>query len=125
MRNRFLAIAVVALLAASVAWAAGGGEKAKSGKMDPAAKAAKLQEKLGLTDEQTAQVQDVYQETHDRYRELKASGLEGDALKAEKKKLIEQRNAKLKDILTAEQWAKYEEMRAAPRKQARESEPKG
>ena len=53
MRNRILAIGVVVLLAATLAYAGG---DAKGGKMDPAAKAAWMQKEFGLSDAQTQQV---------------------------------------------------------------------
>ncbi|MFQ5777799.1 MAG: hypothetical protein ACE5IP_07305 [Terriglobia bacterium] len=107
MRNRMFALVVVALLAVSVAWA--GGEK---GKKDSASQAAKLQAKLGLSDAQTAQVRALIEETHSRWAELKASGQDKAAMSEAKKKLKEEHNTRLKAILTEEQFARYQEMRA-------------
>ncbi|MBI2957055.1 MAG: hypothetical protein HYY26_07075 [Acidobacteria bacterium] len=116
MRRQMLVLALAVMVVSTLAWAHGG-EKAKSGKMDPAAKAAMLKESLGLTDAQTEQVRAVFEETHKRYTELKAQGLTGEALMAEKKKLKAEQDAKLKSILNAEQWAKYEELRSQHERQ--------
>lgn len=107
MRNRVLALAVVSLLALGLAWA---GEQGKAGSMGPAEHAAKLKAKLGLSDTQTAQVQAVFEDIQKRHAELKAKG-EPMAPEA-KKKLKEERAARLKAILTAEQWARYQQMMA-------------
>jgi len=112
MRNRILALGVVVLLAATVAFA--GGDKAKGTKMDPAAKAAWMQKELGLSDAQTAQVKTLIENTNSRIEELKAQGLEKDAFKAEKMKIKADHSAQLKTILTAEQWTKYESLHSKP-----------
>jgi capsule polysaccharide export protein KpsE/RkpR len=117
MRNRILALGVVVLLAVAVAYA--GGDKAKGAKMDPAAKAAWMQKELGLTDAQAEQVKAVFENTGKQMDALKAQGLEGDALKAEKSKVKAEQSAKLKTILTADQWAKYESLHSQPSKAAK------
>jgi hypothetical protein len=95
------------LLAVSLAWA--GGEKAK---MDPAAKAAKLQAKLDLTDTQTEQVRALIEDVHSRWAEAKAGG-QSEAAKAEaKKELKAEFYSRLKSILTEEQVARYDKMEA-------------
>ena len=115
MRNRILAIGMVMLLAATVAFA--GGDQSKGGKMTPADKAAWMQKELGLNDAQTQQVQGVFEQAFKKYEQLTASGLEGDALYAEKKKVKADVDAKLKNILTADQWTKLEQVRAEHIKQ--------
>ncbi|HXE75387.1 MAG TPA: hypothetical protein VNN18_07110 [Candidatus Xenobia bacterium] len=109
MRNRILALGVVMLLAVSVAYAGG---DSKGGKMDPAAKAAWFQKEFGLTDTQTQQVRALIEDTHARYEQVKTQGLSEEATKAEKTKIKAEHDAKLKSILTAEQWAKFEAYRA-------------
>jgi capsule polysaccharide export protein KpsE/RkpR len=111
MHKRTLLLAVVFLLATSLAWAGGG-----KGKMDPAAAAAKLQAKLGLTDAQTTQVQALYEQTHQQWTALKARADGGEDISAEKKQLHQEKMSKLKSILTAEQFARYEELRAEHKK---------
>jgi len=103
------------LLAATVAIA--GGEQSKGGKMDPAAKAAWMQKELGLSDAQTQQVQGVFEQAGKKYEQIEASGLTGDAAYAEKKKAKAEVDAKLKNILTADQWTKLEQVRAEHMKQ--------
>jgi len=98
------------LLAATLAIA--GGDHAKGTKMDPAAKAAWFQKEFGLTDAQTSQVKALMEETFARYDALKAQNLGEAEMKAEKTKLMEAHDAKLKSILTADQWAKFEAYRA-------------
>ncbi len=110
MKNRILALGVVVLLAATLAYA--GGDQAKGTKMDPAAKAAWFQKEFGLTDAQTAQVKTLVEQTHARYEELKAQNLSEADMKAEKTKMMADHDAKLKSILTADQWAKFEAYRA-------------
>jgi len=121
MRNRILILGVMMLLAATVAIA--GGEQSKGGKMDPAAKAASFKEKLGLTDEQTQKVQAVFEASQKRHDELKASGAQGDALAAEKKKIRTDEDAKLKEILSPEQWASLEKWRSEKPKQQATDKP--
>ena len=108
MRHRTIVLAVVLLLAATMAWA--GGEK--SGSYSPAEHAAKLQKKLGLSDQQTQQVQALFEQTHEKISALKASGADEATIKAEKTKIKAEQNDKLKTILTPEQWAQYEKMMA-------------
>lgn len=115
MRKPVLVVAVMLVLAVGLAWA--GGEKAQSGKMDPAAHAAKLQEKLALTDAQTQQVRSVLEEFAPRFEALYAKKAEGTDISAEKKALKEEQAAKFKTIFTAEQWTRYQEMQAAHHKE--------
>lgn len=120
MRNRMLAVLVVTLLAVGMAWA-GGGEK---GKHDPATVAAKYQEKLGLTDNQTAQVQALIQDMNARWAELKASQQDESARHEAKKQLKQEYRSRLQSILTADQFARYEQWRAASKskKQAKKQD---
>ena len=106
MRNRILALAAVLLVALAVAWAG-------HGKGDAAAQATELQSKLGLTDAQTQQVQALLQDTDRRWDELKATGGDEAAMAEGKKKLKTDYMARMKSILTAEQFARYEELKAA------------
>lgn len=108
MRNRIIVLTVVLLLAATMAWAGG----SKSGSYSPAEHAAKLQKKLGLSDQQTQQVQALFEETNQKVSALKASGADRATIKAEKKNIKAEQNDKLNSILTPEQWAQYEKMMA-------------
>jgi hypothetical protein len=97
------------LLAVSVAYAGG---DSKGAKATPADKAAWFQKELGLNESQTQQVQAVFEQAFKKYDQLEASGTTGDALYAEKKKVKGEVDAKLKNILTADQWTKLEQIRA-------------
>ena len=115
MRHRIVVLAVVGLLAVGLAWAAG--EKGEAGKMTPAEHAAKLKEKLNLNDAQTDKVRAVFEDIHKRMAELHAKAGEPATASPEakheaKKKLKEERDARLKAILTPEQFARYKEMMA-------------
>ncbi len=110
MRTRILVLATVAVLALGLAWAGGEGQ---AGKMaSPAEHAAKLKAKLGLSDAQAEQVRALFEDIDRRIAELKASGPDAAAIQEGKKKLKEERIARLKSILTAEQYARYEQMQA-------------
>jgi len=110
MRTRILVLATVAVLAVGLAWAGGEGKAGQM--MSPAEQAAKLKAKLGLSDAQTEQVRAVFEDIDRRIAELKASGQDAAVVQAGKKKLKEERAARLKAILTAEQYARYEQMKS-------------
>ncbi|MFQ5926522.1 MAG: hypothetical protein ACE5MH_03715 [Terriglobia bacterium] len=114
MRNRMFVLLVAAVLAVGLAWA--GGEKGKAGKMDAAAHAAKLQAKLSLSDAQTEQVRavlvDIQQQMTELRAQVQAGELTREAKHEAKKKLKEERNARLKAIFTSEQFARYQELLA-------------
>lgn len=116
MRKRMYVLAVITLLAVGVAWAHG--EKAQAGKMDPAAHAAKLKAELGLSDAQTEQVKAALEDIHQRMAEVKAKAGEPGTMEA-KKKLKAERDARLKAILTPEQFARYQEMMAQHAREGR------
>jgi len=115
MRKPIFLVAVVLVLAVGLAWA--GSDKAQSGKMTPAEKAAKLQAKLGLSDAQTEQVKSVMKEFAPRWDALKAKHEGGADISAERKTLREEQQVRLKAIFTAEQWARYQEMQTEHHKQ--------
>ncbi|MGH9863473.1 MAG: hypothetical protein ACRD35_08625 [Candidatus Acidiferrales bacterium] len=116
MHKRILFLAMALVVVVGLAWA-GGGEKGQMKQMTAAEHAAKLQAKLGLTDAQTQQVRALFEEFQPRLEALHARYEKGEDVKAEKSKLKEERTAKLKTILTAEQWTKYEAMMAEHAKQ--------
>ena len=120
MRHRIIVLTVIVLLAATMAWAGGG----KSGSYSPAEHAAKLQKKLDLNNQQTQEVQALFEQTHEKISALKASGADEATFKAEKTKIKADQSDKLKSILTPEQWAQYEKMMQEHHKakQARQNE---
>lgn len=111
MRNRFLPLLVVVASFAGVTWA--WQEKAPAGKKEPAGQAAMVKEKLGLTDQQAEQLQAVMQEFRERARALREkSGQNGPTpeMQEEFKKLREDRDARVKAILTPEQLERFQQM---------------
>jgi len=111
MRKSVVLVAVMLVLALGVAWA---GDHSK--KMTSAEKAAKLQAKLELSDAQTEQVKAVIDEFAPRWDAIKAKHQEGVDVSADKAKLYDEQNARYKSIFSAEQWTKYEQMRAEAKK---------
>lgn len=103
MRNRAFAVATVLLLIAGLAWA---GEV--SGRMDPAAKAAMLQEELSLTDDQTEKVAVLIEDIHNRLRELRADRQSNAAEDEAKEQLKAEFYSRFNSILTDDQIARYE-----------------
>jgi len=112
MRKSVVLVAVILVLALGVAWA---GDHGKA-KMTSAEKAAKLQAKLELSDAQTEQVKAVIDEFAPRWDAIKAKHQEGVDVSADKAKLYDEQNARYKSIFNAEQWTKYEQMRAEAKK---------
>ena len=133
MHRKMTAVLIVACLAALVSFA---GEK--QGKMDAASHAAKLKAELNLTDEQTAQVESVFagileqmqpirasmRATHQELKAqrnatatdagtIEAKATELEAIRAQKRELMAERDNAMQQILTPEQFAKYQEIVAA------------
>lgn len=115
MRKAVFLVAMVLVLAVGLAWS--GEQKGQTGAMSPAEKAAKLQEKLSLTDAQTQQVRATFEEFQPRFEALYARAEKGEDVKAEKMKLKEERDAKLKAIFTPDQWTRYQALMAEHHKQ--------
>lgn len=111
MRKSVVLVAVMLVLALGVAWAGDHGKK-----MTSTEKAAKLQAKLELSDAQTEQVKAVIDEFAPRWDAIKAKHQEGVDVSADKAKLYDEQNARYKSIFSAEQWTKYEQMRAEAKK---------
>ena len=107
MRKPVVMLTVIMILALSVAWA--GGVK---GEKDAATEAAKMKDKLGLTDAQTQQLQALIEQTHSRWTELKANQQDEAVLAEAKKKLKSEYMYRLKSILTADQFARYQKLAA-------------
>lgn len=138
MRRKLTGILVVLCLGVLVSFA---GEQA-SKKMDAAAHAAKLKAELGLTPEQTAQVEQILADTMKRIEPVRASikatreelkalrsanpadpqaiqakESELETLRAQKRGLKAERDSALKNVFTPEQFAKYQELLAAHKKE--------
>ncbi len=117
MKNRFFVLAFALAFVVGLAWA--GGEHGQ--KMDVASHVAKLKADLNLTDQQTEKVRAVLEDIHNRKMEAKkkAGGQESAEFREQVKKLMAERDARLKEILTPEQYTRYQELQA---KHAKEQE---
>jgi uncharacterized protein YegL len=72
----------------------------------------KVKEELKLTDEQTVKYDALNKEYHDKISVLMSDAtLDKDAQKEKKMALKKEKETKLMEFLTAEQQAKYKEMR--------------
>ncbi len=145
MHRKIMAVLIVVCLAALVSFA---GEK--QGKMDAASHAAKLKAELNLTDEQTAQVESVFAGNLERMQPIRASmrathqelkalrnatatdagaieakETELETIRAQKRGLMAERDNAMQQILTPEQFAKYQEIVAAHSKKKMGAEHKG
>ncbi len=110
MKKRFFVLAFALAFAVGLAWAGHGHGQ----KMDVASHVAKLKAELKLTDQQAEKVQVVLEDIHQRKMaaKQKAGGQESAAFHEQYKKLMEERDARLKEILTPEQFARYEQLQA-------------
>ena len=103
---------IVALAIGSVAFMSN--VQAQSGKqrMTPQEQTDKMTTDLGLNDDQKAKVLAVNTDASKKMETLKASGEDKDAMKADRKKIEDAKEASLKGILTADQFKKYQQERA-------------
>jgi periplasmic protein CpxP/Spy len=110
MRKRLWVVAFVAVFAVGLAWASG----EHGQKMDVAAHVAKLKAELNLTDQQADKVKAVFEDIHQRKMALKekAGGPDSPGTKEQINKLMEEQDKRLKEILTPEQFTKYQELKA-------------
>ncbi len=120
MKKRFFVLAFALVFAVGLAWA--GGEHHQ--KMDVATHVAKLKAELKLTDQQAEKVRAVLEDIHQRKMAAKEkAGQDSAAFRQQHKKLMEERDARLKEILTPEQFTRYQQLtskhakeQAAPQK---------
>ncbi len=117
MKKRFFVLAFALAFVVGLAWA--GGEHGQ--KMDVAGHVAKLKAELNLTDQQTEKVRAVLEDIHNRKMDAKkkAGGQESAEFREQAKKLMAERDARLKEILTPEQYTRYQDLQA---KHAKEQE---
>lgn len=117
MKKRLCVLAFALAFVVGLAWA--GGEHGKD--MDIASHVAKLKADLNLTDQQAEKVRAVLEDIHARKMEAKkkAEGQDSAAFHEQIKKMMAERDARLKEILTPEQFTRYQEMLA---KHAKEHE---
>ncbi len=117
MKKRLFVMAFALVFAVGLAWAGGNHDQ----KMDIASHVAKLKAELKLTDQQTEKVRAVLEDIHKQKMAAKQKdgGQESAEFREQVKKLMAERDARLKEILTAEQFARYQELQA---KRAKERE---
>ena len=71
----------------------------------------RMTDQLTLTDEQKPKVKAVLEETSKKMQPIRAdSSLDRDARMEKMKPIMEEQNKKMKEILTADQFTKYQEM---------------
>jgi Spy/CpxP family protein refolding chaperone len=70
-----------------------------------------LKEKLGLSDTQAEQIKKIQADTREQVKALREKDLEPAEKRAEMRKIHEASKAKIDAVLTAEQRAKFDEMR--------------
>jgi Spy/CpxP family protein refolding chaperone len=102
-----IAVLVLALLVAATAMT-------QPQRMTPQERTDRLAKELSLSEKQKAQVLDLFTQEQKSMQEMKPpSGDQGDreAMRAAMEKRRAERNTKMKAILTAEQYKKYEEIR--------------
>ena len=109
MRKRIWGLIFVAVFAVGLAWAA-----EQEHKMDVAGHVAKLKADLNLTDQQAEKVKTLFEDIHQRKMALRAQTTDPKAPEAKEqmKKLMDEQDTRLKEILTPEQFTKYQQLKA-------------
>ena len=109
MRKRIWGLIFAAVFAVGLAWAA-----EQEHKMDVAGHVAKLKADLNLTDQQAEKVKAVFEDIHQRKMALKTQTTDQKAPEAKEqmKKLMDEQDTRLKEILTPEQFTKYQQLKA-------------
>lgn len=102
--------------------------QARQGRMDPATFATRVKERIGLSDQQTDQVRETMQDFQNRMQQLSqqrqaANQGSRQSMRDERDKLVEERNARLKAILTPDQWTQFQQMMAQMRQGRRRQNP--
>jgi periplasmic protein CpxP/Spy len=79
--------------------------------MDPATRATNVQQQLGLTDDVTAKIKDIYTDGTTKMQAVRGdSSLSQDDMRSKMMAIRQDENAKVKALLTADQAAKYDAM---------------
>jgi Spy/CpxP family protein refolding chaperone len=114
MKKRLFVLAFALAFTVGLAWAGG-----DHGQMDIAGHVAKLKTDLKLTDQQAEKVRTLLEDIHKRKMEAKekAGGQDTPELREQVNKLMAERDSRLKEILTPQQFTQYQELQA---KQAKE-----
>ena len=94
-------------------------------RMTPQERADQMAKQLSLTSEQKAKVLNLFLEEQKNMPQRPANGqFDREAMRASREKRREERNLKLKSILTETQYAQYEKMRGGPPPGRPENAPK-
>ena len=109
MRKRICGLIFAVVFAIGLTWAA-----EQEHKMDVAGHVAKLKAELNLTDQQAEKVKVVFEDIHQRKMALKAQTTDPKTPEAkdQMKKLMDEQDTRLKEILTPEQLTKYQQLKA-------------
>jgi Spy/CpxP family protein refolding chaperone len=109
MKKRICGLIFAAVFAVGLAWAS---EQDK--KMDVASHVAKMKAELNLNDQQADKVKSVFEDIHQRKTALKAQTTDKKSPETREQfqKLSEEQDTRLKEILTPEQFTKYQQLKA-------------
>ena len=122
MKKRICGLIFAAVFAVGLAWAS---EQDK--KMDVASHVAKMKAELNLNDQQADKVKSVFEDTHKRKMALKTQNADQKSpeVQGQYKKLMDEQDTRLKEILTPEQLTKYQQLKAehAAKEKAEQKKP--
>lgn len=107
----FLAFAMVAFIGSVMAQGNQGGDRGMSREQRMKMRMDRLNEQLTLTDEQKVKVEALFKEQDDqRMKAREQQPVDRESMRANIEKMRSEQDAKMKSILTEEQYAKYIEM---------------
>lgn len=90
--------------------AAGGGTNGPGGRANMRAAMDKFLTEIKATDEQKEKLKTLFKERNEKMKTLRDdTSLSADERKAKRKEIADATNAKVKDVLSADQYTKYEE----------------
>jgi Spy/CpxP family protein refolding chaperone len=127
MRKRIIALLAMLAIGAGMAMAAQHqgrmGQKGKMGRMNVDQQVAKMKAHLNLTDEQAAQVKELFEKQKQERQTWRQNNPNPtrQEMRTHRTEMMQARTEGLKKILTPEQFAKHEEMRRRGKKRG----PKG
>jgi Spy/CpxP family protein refolding chaperone len=110
MRKRIFVLVFVAAFAVGLAWA----QNEHGQKMDVDSHVAKMKAELNLNDQQADKVKSMFEDIHKRKMALKAQTTDKNSPETREQfqKLSDEQDTRLKEILTPEQFTKYQQLKA-------------
>ena len=117
MIGKLVPIALGVLLSLQVA-----AQPRGEGKPDPEKRLERLTEALSLTTDQQAEIRKVDAKFHESMKAMRESGKDREAMRPEAEKMRKEYDTDYKEILTAEQYEKFEELR---KKRSKGERPQG